>query len=179
MTKKERWKAIKKLYPLAEAGNIEALKQFMGIMKRNYKVSTCAEPGCGQPTQGTTCRMHMASNSWMRKALLPLLLLVLSFTASAGTPQSTVSLTWIPGDNPGGTQHLIFWGTASGVYTNLSSPLAIPYAQTTCTVSNLVAGTRYYFVVQETDGVDVSVYSNECAAKTKLNPPKNASATVP
>lgn len=100
-------------------------------------------------------------------------------SAFAGTPQSTISLAWTPGDNPTGTQHLIFWGTTSGVYTNLSTPLVIPYAQTTCTVSNLVAGTRYYFVVQETDGTDVSVYSNEANGKTKMNPAKSLSATAP
>lgn len=104
---------------------------------------------------------------------------LLATAAFAGTSTSTITLSWTAGDNPTGTQHLIFWGTTSGVYTNLASPIVIPYAQTTCTVSNLMAGTRYYFVVQEGDGTDVSVYSNEANGKTKLNPPKNLSVTAP
>lgn len=176
MTKKERWKAIKKLYPLAEAGNIEALKQFMGIMKRNYKVSTCAEPGCGQPTQGTNCHIHRSALLSMRKALLPLALLIFGMSCYAASPIATVTLTWIPGDNPTGTQHLILGGLSSGTYTFTN---AVPYSQTTCTISNLLAGTKYYFVVQETDGVDVSPFSNECMVKTKLNPPKYLSGSAP
>lgn len=115
----------------------------------------------------------------MKKIIIIIGALALSVTAYAGTPVSTISLAWTPGDNPTGTQHLIFWGTTSGVYTNLATPLAIPYAQTNCTVSNLLAGTKYYFVVQETDGVDVSPFSNECMVKTKLNPPKNLSGSAP
>lgn len=179
MTKKERWKTIKRLYPLADSGNVKAIEQFTKIMNRSYSVTTCQEPGCGLPCKGTTCQTHRHDHVSMRKVLILAAVLLLGMTAYAGTPQSTVSLAWTPGDNPTGTQHLIFWGTSSGVYTNLATPLVIPYAQTTCTVSNLVSGTRYYFVVQETDGIDVSIYSIENSAKTKLNAPKNVSATAP
>ena len=92
------------------------------------------------------------------------------------SPISTITLAWTAGDNPTGTQHLILGGTTSGVYTFTNS---VPYAQTTCTISNLVSGTRYYFTVVETDGTDFSPYSNEANAKTKMNPPKNLSAVAP
>jgi hypothetical protein len=110
---------------------------------------------------------------------LPSLLLLCALPCLAGPATSTISLAWAAGDNPTGTQHLVFWGTTSDIYTNLASPLNIPYAQTNCVVSNLVSGVRYYFVVQETDGTDTSVYSNEAQAKTKMNPPKNLTATAP
>lgn len=109
----------------------------------------------------------------MKKLTTFLGALALMTQAFGGQPTATLQLAWVPGDNPTGTQHLLFWGTAAGVYTNLATPLVIPYSQTNCVVSNLVAGVRYYFVVQESDGVDVSVYSNEANGKTKLNPPKS------
>lgn len=176
MTKKARWAAIKRIYPLAVSGNISALQKLQDIMNLNYKVTTCQEPGCGLPCKGITCETHRPSRLSMRKALLPLLVFIFSMAAYAGTPVSTIILAWTPGDNPTGTQHLILGGLASGVYTFTNS---VPYSQTTCTVSNLLAGTKYYFVVQETDGVDVSPFSNECMAKTKLNPPKNLTGSAP
>lgn len=112
----------------------------------------------------------------MKNIIVIVGVLTILSSAYAGAPVSTLTLAWTPGDNPTGTQHIILGGTASGVYTFTN---VVPYAQTTCTVSNLVAGTRYYFVVQETDGVDLSAFSNEANGKTKLNPPKNLSVTAP
>lgn len=86
-----------------------------------------------------------------------------------------LTLGWVNGANPVGTQTVIQWGTASGVYTN---SLLVGYGVTNVTVTNLVAGTRYYFAAMHrdpTDG-DMSVNSNEAVGKTKLNPPKNLNA---
>lgn len=86
-----------------------------------------------------------------------------------------LTLAWINGANPVGTQTVIQWGTASGVYTN---SLVVGYGVTNVTVTNLVAGTRYWFAAKHLDPADgdTSVNSNEVAAKTKLNPPKNLNA---
>lgn len=111
----------------------------------------------------------------MKHLLAILSLCALSVSAAS---LSTMKFAFTPGDNPGGTEHLIFWGTSPGGYTNLANPMRIPYAQTNFTLSNLVAGVRYYVVVQETDGEDVSVYSNEVVGKTKLNQGRNLTITA-
>jgi len=110
------------------------------------------------------------------KKLIAIIGVLSMLAVSIAAPSSTISLAWTPGDNPTGTQHLIFWGVASGVYTN---SISVPYPQTNCTVSNLVSGTRYYFVAQATDGIDVSVYSNEANGKTKINPPTSLTVVAP
>lgn len=111
----------------------------------------------------------------MKRTISILSIFALIAVACAGQT-STLTLSWTPGDNPTGTQHILLGGTSPGVYTFTN---IVPYAQTTCTVSNLVSGTRYYFVVVETDGADLSPYSNEANGKTKLHPPKDLTVTAP
>lgn len=98
------------------------------------------------------------------------LILSTSVCFSAG-----INVSWTNGDNPTATQTIVYYGVTSGVYTN---SVTVPFTQTTVTITNLVAGVRYYVAAKHTDGSDQSDYSNEANAKTKLNPPKNASAVA-
>lgn len=98
--------------------------------------------------------------------------------ASPGTT-STLTLGWTNGDNPTATTNwvtVISYGVAPGVYTN---SVTVPYSQTSVTISNLVSATRYYASAQHSDGTDLSVYSNEANAKTKINKPTGATAQTP
>lgn len=73
-------------------------------------------------------------------------------------PTVSVTLAWPASTDPSVVGYKIYYGTASGVYTNaLNVGLA-----TSATVSNLTAGTRYYFAATayNASGVE-SPYSNE------------------
>ena len=89
---------------------------------------------------------------------------------------ATLSVGWTNGDNPAATSNLVVYGVSPGVYTNT---VAIPFAQTSLTLTNLAAGVRYYVNVRCTDGVDFSDYTTEVSAKTKMNSPKNLNVTAP
>lgn len=91
---------------------------------------------------------------------------------------ATVTLTWenAAGNPANVTQTVISWGVGSGAYTN---SLTVPITQTSLQLTNFMAGTRYYFVAQHSDGTDLSVYSAECVYKTKPNPPRNLQANAP
>lgn len=99
MTKQRRRKEAKAIYPLATAGNIEAVGTLQRIMKYNPPITTCNEPGCGRPTRGSTCRMHMPSRRSMRRALLSFVFLALFSIASVSYAQNTnivgcITLAW-------------------------------------------------------------------------------------
>lgn len=91
---------------------------------------------------------------------------------------ATVTLSWDNATNNAPTVNLtvLSWGVQSGVYTN---SVTVPITQTSLQLTNLMAGTRYYFVAQHSDGTDLSVYSAECVYKTKPNPPRNLQANAP
>lgn len=105
-----------------------------------------------------------------------LLAAIASLFIAAITFGADLTIGWVNGANPVGTQTVIQWGTATGVYTN---SITVAYGVTNVTVTNLVAGTRYWFAAKHLDPSDgdTSVNSNEVAAKTKLNPPKNLNAS--
>lgn len=93
---------------------------------------------------------------------------------------ATLTFSWTNGDNPTAVSPpwltIVSYGISPGVYTN---SVTVPYGQTNVVVSNLVSGVRYYASAQHSDGTDTSVASNEANAKTKINPPKNATASAP
>jgi len=71
---------------------------------------------------------------------------------------ASVILAWDPSPDPQAVGYRIYYGVASGNYTN-SSPVG---AVTTATVTGLTVGTTYYFAATafDTNGVE-SIFSNE------------------
>jgi hypothetical protein len=90
---------------------------------------------------------------------------------------SDLFVTWTNDlQNPVGTQTVVSYGITSGVYTN---SITVAYGVSSVTITNCLAGRRYYVAAKAYDGIDYSIYSNEDSAKTKLNTPKNTSVTLP
>lgn len=75
-----------------------------------------------------------------------------TLTATAGT--GTVNLTWVAAS--GATNYNVYRGTSSGVYSLLSSAVAV----TNYTDNTVVNGTSYYYVVRAFNGTE-SANSNE------------------
>ena len=88
----------------------------------------------------------------------------------AGTPllaAESVGLTWDPNSENDLAGYLVYYGTASGNYSE-TQPATTPSA----TVTNLNSGTTYYFAVTayNTNGLE-SGYSNEVSYSTSGSPP--------
>ncbi len=78
----------------------------------------------------------------------------------------TVTLAWRPSTDPTVVGYDIYQGTTSGVYT---SKLDAGDA-TNLTISDLVAGTTYYFAATTVDGAGmISPFSNEVSCKVPTN----------
>ena len=78
----------------------------------------------------------------------------------------TVTLAWRPSADPTVVGYDIYQGTTSGVYT---SKLDAGDA-TNLTISDLVAGTTYYFAATTVDGAGmISPFSNEVSCKVPTN----------
>jgi hypothetical protein len=103
----------------------------------------------------------------VRRLVLGLALLGV-FGGAALLAQSSVTLAWNASTN-GVTGYRVYQGTASGVYTK--SVLTPNVTQTT--ISNLVDGTQYYFVVTAFNAAGVeSAYSTELPyTATSARPP--------
>jgi len=89
-----------------------------------------------------------------------LLLPLLELLAMAGTvvPVSSVTLAWSPTTDPNVVGYRVYQGVASQSYTNM---IDVGNA-TTITISNLVAGTTYYFAVTSYTADDLeSAFSGE------------------
>lgn len=182
MTPHER-KIIREIRPQIESGvRGRVMRIYQNLTTHRRRLPKC-KCGCGKPViylkhghyntkfASLICVRIWRRNEYMKKLLAATTALFIA----AVTFGANLTVAWVNGDNPVGTQTVIQWGTTSGVYTN---SLVVGYGVTNVTVTNLVAGTRYYFAAKHldpTDG-DTSVNSNEAAGKTKLNPPKNLNA---
>lgn len=100
----------------------------------------------------------------MRRALL---YLGLYFFLLQQTLASSVTLAWNPSTDPDVINYNLYYGAASGVYTN-----EIPVGtNSTAAVTGLVPGTTYYFVVTAEDAYGLeSAYSNEIYYSVPLLP---------
>ena len=87
--------------------------------------------------------------------------LIIALTLLAGlvgTRAASISLAWNPSSDTNVTGYNIYYGTASGVYTNEA---AVGNVAVT-TISNLTYGVSYYFAVTAVDSEgDESGFSNE------------------
>lgn len=111
--------------------------------------------GCGahdDARRNDICRSRAGRDGqWWAAALLAWLL-------SAAAHAADVPLAWDPSTNPAVTGYSVYYGTASRSYPNR----VVVGNVTSATVTNLVAGERYYFAVTARDSANVeSGYSNE------------------
>ena len=109
----------------------------------------------------------------MKKLFALIALATLAITSIA----ADIKLGWTNGDNPSATsswQTIVYISTSPSVSpTNYVSTFTVSWPQNTATVTNLAAGTRYYFCVAHTDLEDISDPSNTVNSKTKINRPTN------
>jgi hypothetical protein len=92
--------------------------------------------------------MLKAVFGWVRRAahvMLFLTVLCVSLPALAvlQTPGTTITLGWDPSTDPSVVGYHLYYGVASGTYTNMIDA----GTNTSVTVSNLVPGVTYYFAV--------------------------------
>src|SRR5258707_120857 len=101
------------------------------------------------------------------KRLGAALVILWSMPMLAAPPTGSVTLMWIPSPSPDIAGYNVLYGVASGIYT---SKVSVGNTNSV-TLSNLVAGTTYYFVVtcHNTAG-DESAPSNEAVYTVPADP---------
>lgn len=111
-----------------------------------------------------------------------LLILGLSLIATASlsaqflaptNPPPSVSLAWTASTSPGVTNNFIYYGSASGQYTNK----VLAGNTGSFVVTNVLRGTRYFFVATAVANGLESVFSNEVNYTVPL-PPQPPSLTL-
>jgi hypothetical protein len=95
-----------------------------------------------------------------------------SVTANAG--DNSVTLSWSP--VTGATSYNLYWATASGVLK--TNGTKVSGVQSPNTVSGLVNGTPYYFVVTAVNAAGESGVSAEKTATPSATPPPSAPANI-
>ena len=107
-----------------------------------------------------------------------LALVVTAFAIGRTTaPPASVTLAWDASPSPAVNKYTVYYGPASGTYTNAVSTAG---PNLTLIVSNLVRGATYYFAATASDTNSLeSDYSNEVSTSTKAPPlpPPNARIT--
>lgn len=95
----------------------------------------------------------------LAKVLAGVLFCALLHTSAQARPYS-LTLGWNASTSPGITGYRVYYGTASGNYTNSLTVANV----TTATVSGLTAGVTYYFAVTDTDAAGLeSPFSNQAS----------------
>jgi hypothetical protein len=119
----------------------------MNFQKHVLKPATTAGP----------LKHNIPAHLWL-KCLGVGLVLLWHLPAMASPATGSITLTWYPSPSPAIAGYNIYSGGVSGIYTNKVSAGNV----TSVTVSNLVAGSTYYFVATCYDTVgDESAFSNE------------------
>ncbi len=101
-------------------------------------------------------RLGQPVTSCVRRSVLMLAFFIVCATPVASYAES-LTLAWNASPSSGVTGYVIWYGLASGVYTN---SVAVGN-QTTATVTGLLADTRYYFAVKAVSAGGTSAFSNE------------------
>jgi len=114
--------------------------------------------------------MMQAVFGCVRRAAHVLLLLgALTAQATLSPPGTSITLAWDPSTDPSVVGYHLYYGVASGTYTNMIDT----GTNTSVTVSNLVPGVTYYFAVTSYTAAGVeSSYSPEITYTVPIpNPP--------
>ncbi len=94
----------------------------------------------------------------MKRIAIWLLFLTVAIGAASQLNAQSVTLGWSPSSDPSVTGYIIYWGTVSADYTasnNVGTNTAV-------TISNLAAGTTYYFALKAYDAAGLqSAFSPE------------------
>lgn len=85
-----------------------------------------------------------------------------SYLTANATSESSISLSWY--SVSGATYYAVYYGTSSSTY---SAECYDYYTGTSAQITNLYAGTKYYFWVIATDGTLISDFSNMAYATTE------------
>ena len=94
-----------------------------------------------------------------------------SYLTANATSESSISLSWY--SVSGATYYAVYYGTSSSTY---SAKCYDYYTGTSAQITNLSAGTKYYFWVIATDGTLISDFSNMAYATTEEEEPQYISA---
>jgi len=107
------------------------------------------------------------------KFAVQVVLLVIVFLKSFPAFAANVTLAWDASPDPAVTGYRVYYGGASGVYTNSVQVAAV----TTATISNLAVNTTYYFAAKAFDSTGTeSDFSNETSFTPA--PPPNQPPTL-
>ena len=101
----------------------------------------------------------------LRRSAALFVLWIINVLITFNTTAGTITLAWDPNPDPTVVGYRIYYGGASGVYTNMLNA----GATTNLTVSNLVQGVTYYFAATDydTNGIE-SVYSTEVSGTVNV-----------
>jgi hypothetical protein len=101
-----------------------------------------------------------------------------AFISASAAAASSVTLGWDPSTSTNVAGYKVYYGPASGNYTN--SVTAAASSATTATVSNLVAGATYYFAATAYDTSNLeSEFSNEVVYTNAGSAPPSVALTSP
>jgi len=109
-------------------------------------------------------------------ALISILTVIVStLFPNSGFGVSSVTIAWHPSVDPDVVAYNIYYGAASGSYSNV---LAVGSA-TNATIPNLTPGTTYYMVATAVDFMGLeSAFSNEAVYTNGATPPPNQAPTL-
>jgi hypothetical protein len=117
----------------------------------------------GKPTAIWRSMSQPRNSFWKRNFTRLLVLSCLIIFGRAALAQQSVTLTWSPSTNATVAGYKIYYGTASGNYTNTVDVGNV----TSATISGLANSTKYYFAATTYDSTgDESAFSNEASFTT-------------
>lgn len=158
----------------------ESAKQLSQERQRIKKVRYC--PDCGLRTEGIRCSVHAIAYRFYRlgrtlsfmKALMLLLSVLVANAAPFLAPTNPLPVVQLAWDvMPGAASYHLYYGVASGLYTNAAITTANTLAVTLPT-----RGVTYFFAVTQTVSNLESAFSTE-VSYTPMLPPSPPSGFKP
>lgn len=185
MTTRER-EIIREIRPMLDRGcRGRLLRIYQNLTTLRRKLPKC-KAECGNPLiaikHGQITRKFCSCacfQRWKRNQSVKKLLAASIVCLCALSHSTDLFVYWTNGDNgTNATMTVVSYGLSPGVYIGSTN---VSIALTNVTITGLVGNQRYYVSAYHSDspGTNVSTWSNEANAKTKMNPPKNNSVQSP